>query len=219
MRSSHKHALGRSLDGAYGFSLMPRAKRDALCAGTTAGFFWKHENTPIAARRGSVCKYSCRKYSGGGKVRGAAVASAARVTRAGAKLLEPIFQRKRLLRLRLGIPADRMLLASRLGGRSAVPWQGFGIGWALMCGRCGRRWAFGGWPIDRGHLSGQRLQGRSLRGWCFWERYPKRWYLDQRYLDERSRDAWQKGRRHFRGRGWPWCRADRTRYCAVYIRR
>src|SRR5260221_3716807 len=70
MRSSHKHAFGRSLDGAYGFSLMPRAKRDALCAGTTAGFFWKHENTPIAARRGSVCKYSCRKYSGGGKVRG-----------------------------------------------------------------------------------------------------------------------------------------------------
>ncbi len=166
---------------------------------------------------------------GAAKYGGAAVASAARVTRAGAKLLEPIFQRKRLLRLRLGIPADRMLLASRLGGRSAVPCQGFGIGWALMCGRCGRRWAFGGWTFGRGHLSGQSLQGRSLRGWCFWERYMDERYLDQRYLDERylderylderSRDAWQKGRRHFRGRGWPWCRADRTRCCAVHIRR
>src|ERR1700719_1864236 len=140
MRSSHKHAFGRSRYGAYGFlpCSMPRAKRDALCAGTTAGFFWKHENTPIAARRGSVCKYSCRKYSGR-QVRGA-VASAARVARPGAKLLEPIFQRnrllrlwlQRLLRLWLRIPANRMRLASRLSVRSAVPHEGFGIGWALM---------------------------------------------------------------------------------------
>src|ERR1700730_7936787 len=168
MRSSHKHALGRGRYVATGFlpCSMRRAKRDALGAGTTAGFFWKHENTPIAARRGSVCKYSCRKDSGGGKY-GGAVASAARVTRAGAKLLEPIFQRKRLLRLRLGIPAERMRLASRLGVRSAAPRESFGIEWALMlmCGRCGHRWAFGGWPTGRGRLSGQRLQGRSLRGW------------------------------------------------------
>src|ERR1700730_12127152 len=101
MRSSRKHAFGRTSDGSYGFlpCSMPRTKRDALCAGTTAGFFWKHENTPIAAQRGSVRKYSRAASTG------VAVASAARVTRAGAKLLKPIFQRKRLLRLRLGIPA------------------------------------------------------------------------------------------------------------------
>src|SRR6516165_2811871 len=145
----------------------PRIRPDALCAGTSASIFCKHENTPIAARSGSVRVGRVERSKtrptdrGNGEfnitARAARVgkpASAARVARAGAKLLEPIFQRKRRLRLLLGILADRMGLAARVSAPPAAPREIAEIGraYALACRRCW--WTFGEWLIGRGHPSG-----------------------------------------------------------------
>jgi hypothetical protein len=80
-------------------------------------------------------------------------ASAARVARADAKLPEPIFQRKRLLRL-LGILADGMDLAPRVSVHATAPHEIVQIGraYTLVCRRCW--WTFGEWLIGRGHPSG-----------------------------------------------------------------
>src|SRR5215831_21106966 len=74
-------------------------------------------------------------------------ASAARVARAHAKLLEPIFQR--LLRLLLGILADGVGLAPPVSARPAVPREIAEIGraYTLACRRCW--WTFSEWLIGR----------------------------------------------------------------------
>src|SRR5262249_50812803 len=98
-----------------------------------------------------------------------AEASAARVAREDTELLEPIFQRKCLLTMRLVIPAG-------CGGLASIRWIGGMLG--------SRRRSFGGRQIG----SDRRLSGRHLSG-----RYSRRLY-QWRCLPGRSEHARQKSR-------------------------